>query len=295
MASYSLAETARILHISPARLRYWARTELVRTSARHEGPPAFAFRDLVRLRTVLGLLEGGVPLRRIRRSVARLRERMPELEEPLGALRSSPLAPGRLVVRLPDALAEPDGQLVLEFARERAGDPVRPLPCPAPPGEAEPPHTAMGWFELGCALDSDPATAAEAARAYRRALALEPDFADAHCNLGTVHYNLGERAEARSAYEAALALDPGHLEAHFNLGNLLEEDGRREGALRHYKCAIRTDPFFAEAHLNLALLYEKLQLTRSARAHWRRYLQIAPEGSWADVARDRLRPDRPET
>jgi hypothetical protein len=36
------------------------------------------------------------------------------------------------------------------------------------------------------------------------------------------------------------------------------------------------------------LLYEKLTLGRTARAHWRRYLQLAPQGPWSDVARSRL-------
>jgi tetratricopeptide (TPR) repeat protein len=289
MASYSLTETARILQISPARLRYWERTALLQPSARSGSEPAFGFRDLVSLRRVVALLGEGVPLARIRRSVARVRERMPELGEPLGALRPWRLAPGRMVLALADALVEPDGQLVLDFRRNDEPEPrVRELAFPPAPGAEESPRTALAWFERGCVLDEDPKTSEEAARAYRRALALEPDFADAHCNLGTLYYHRGAREEARFHYAAALRLDPRHLEANFNLGNLLQEEGRRESALRHYKRALETDPFFAEAHLNLALLYENLGLPRTARDHWRRYLQQAPEGSWSETARERL-------
>ena len=73
-----------------------------------------------------------------------------------------------------------------------------------------------------------------------------------------------------------------------NLANVLEEDDRNEGALRHYKDALRIDPLFADAQLNLALLYEKLGLPRTARARWRRYLQLEPRGAWADIARKHL-------
>jgi tetratricopeptide (TPR) repeat protein len=78
------------------------------------------------------------------------------------------------------------------------------------------------------------------------------------------------------------------VEANFNLGNLLEEAGQQEAALHRYKIVIRADPLFPDAQLNLALLYEKFELPRKAKEHWRRYLQLVPEGSWADVARQHL-------
>ena len=50
------------------------------------------------------------------------------------------------------------------------------------------------------------------------------------------------------------------------------------------------DPLCADTHVSLAFLYEKLELPRTARDHWRRYLQLDPGGSWADVARRHLGP-----
>jgi len=281
---YSLADAARILSISPRRLRYWERIRLVERSARKGEEPAFAFGDLVSLRTVVSLVDRGVPVRRIRRTVLRLRERAPEIGDPLRALRLWGESAPRVVVRHGEVWLEPDGQLVLDFEPEGEGR-VRSLADAAPePG----PQSPLAWFERGCELDADPGTSQEAVKAYRRAIALDPGFADAHCNLGTIFYNRGEREAAREAYEQALEAAPAHLEAHFNLANLLEEEGRREAALRHYKRTLEADPLFVDAHLNLALLYEKLGLPRRARAHWRRYLQILPGGNWADVARQRL-------
>jgi Tfp pilus assembly protein PilF len=69
---------------------------------------------------------------------------------------------------------------------------------------------------------------------------------------------------------------------------MLEEDEHNEAALQHYKRALAADPLYADAHVSLALLYEKLALRRMARDHWRRYLQLDPGGSWADVARRHL-------
>ena len=43
-----------------------------------------------------------------------------------------------------------------------------------------------------------------------------------------------------------------------------------------------------DLHINLALLCEKLDLAAKASEHWKRYLQLEPNGSWSEVARLRL-------
>jgi len=272
----------RILGITPSRLRNWERTAFVCPSAEVGSHPAFEFQDLLGMRAALALLARGVPMQRIRRTLDGVRRRMPELDRPLLRLRVLGDGSEAVVVAHEGVLLEPGGQLVLDF-RLPTEESVAALPGSAP--EAE---TALACFERGCAADSEPRRFGEAIAAYRRALELDPDFADAHCNLGTVFYNQGRHAESRDCFKRSLALAPDHLESHFNLGNVLEEEDRNEGALKHYKEATRIDPFFADARLNLALLYEKLGLRRTARVHWRRYLQLEPRGPWADVARKHL-------
>ncbi|MCP5066154.1 MAG: tetratricopeptide repeat protein [bacterium] len=270
--------------MSSERLRYWERTDLVSRSADADGRSAFAFEDLLQVRSLLSLVEEGVSVRRIRRSLAALQARLPELESPLRALRLSSAGSGRVAVRHDDALMEPDGQLVIDFESSLATD-SQPTPLER---EAEKAAGALAWFERGCELDSEPKRLREAIDAYRHAITLDPGFADAHCNLGTVYFNRGDREEARRWYETALERDASHLEAHFNLANLCEEEGRRESAVHHYKAALQADPFFPDGNLNLALLYEKLELRRMAREHWRRYLQQVPDGNWSEIARERL-------
>lgn len=282
---YSLSDTARILRVSPARLRSWSRTGFV--SVRAAEAESFAFDDLVRLRALVGLISQGVSVRRIRGTVAGLEKRLPELREPLSALRVWGGSARRVVARHGDALVQADGQLVLDFEAERAAPAIAELPAPASEA-ARAPRTAFAWFEQGCMLDAQAGKAAEALAAYRRAVELAPEFADAWCNLGTVHFHRGERPEARTCYERALAADPDHLEGNFNFANLLDDEGRRETALHHYKTAVRVDPSFADARLNLALLYDRMGLRRLGREQWRHYLQLVPTGSWADLARERV-------
>lgn len=290
MSAYTLGDVARICGVSRRRLRYWERTALVRASLEHEtapgsadSQPVFGFRELASVRTIIRLLDRGVPLRRIRRSVEAVRARLPELE-PLSALGVWE-GSERVVVLHQGVLMEPDGQLVLEFGRRLA--PVEDLVLPA---AIEVIDTARAgeWFERGCELDTDSSTYDEAVEAYRDAIGADPGFVDAHCNLGSVYFNQNRRAQARDSFERALALDPDHVESNLNLGAMLEDEGRDEQALRHYRTALATDPLFPDGHVSLALIYDKLGLPRTARRHWRSVLQLDPTGPWSDAARRRL-------
>jgi tetratricopeptide (TPR) repeat protein len=268
-------------------LREFERMDLVRPASGDGAEAAFDFRDLASLRALVGLLRRGVSMRRIRRSIERVKAHWPDLERPMVALQLEEGEKQRLIVRHAGARLDPNGQLLLDFSTVSTPPPqVAELPR----GEDEP-TTAMEWFERGCGLDAERPRLGEAIEAYQRAIALDPTLADAHCNLGTAYYNGGERELASAAYQGALRCDPGHREANFNLANLLEEAGRREAAIHHYKRTLAADPCFADAHLNLALLYEKLSVQRRAHEHWRRYLQLAPDGGWAEVARRRLEGD----
>ena len=292
VATYSVCDAARILKVSPRRLRYWARTELVSPTSVPGVDLGFEFRDLVGARSVIALLDQGVPLRRIRQSIERLRTRVPDLDDPLRALRVWSDGSERMVVRHAGVLIEPEGQLVLDFGAgspepgevasfDRAGE-----------DESSPAQVdAADCFELACRLDSDPSTYPDAIAAYERAIELDPHFADAHCNLGAVLYNQGRRGAARRSFERCLSLEPGHVESHFNLANLLEEDGCDDMALRHYRDALEANPFYADLHVNMGLLCEKMNLPGTAQKHWRRYLQLDPDGSGGDLARQRLESD----
>ena len=287
MTAYTLGDVARICGVSRRRLRYWKRAALVEPlrplgTGRRGDQTAFDFRGLVSVRTIAELVDRGLPLRRIRQSVAAVRARIPECEA-LPSVRAWDDC-GRVVVRHDGVLMEPDGQLVLEWspdagveslAANRSGERARQI--------------ALFWFERGCGLDGDSETWEQAAEAYRHAVHADPSFADAHCNLGSVYFNQGRRALARECFERAVGLRPGHVEANLNLGTLSEEDGADEAALRHYRAALGADPLFADTHVSLALVYEKLELPRTARSHWRRYLMLDAKGAWSELARRRLR------
>jgi len=270
---------------------------LIEPNVDRDSRPTYDFADLVSVRSVLGLLNHGVSLSRIRRSVDGVRKIMPDVASPLNELRLWAEGSDRVVVRHAGALIEPNGQTVIDFSGDVAqtlddsvlaqisqGDPE--VDASADP---DPMRSGAGeWFERGCKLDSDQATYADAIEAYLRAIEIDPLYADAHCNLGSLYYNRNRRGTACACFERALQIDPSHVEANLNFAIALEDQGQDESALHHYKRALASDPLYADTHVSLALLYEKLSQNRKARSHWLRYVRLEPKGAWSDVARSRL-------
>ena len=89
---------------------------------------------------------------------------------------------------------------------------------------------------------------------FRAALAATPDYPDALNNLGYALLLTGHDAEARTLYEKALALQPDFPEALNNLGLLLGRAGDMVRAERYFREALNRRPDYGEAATNLALV-----------------------------------------
>ena len=66
---YTVAEVARLFGFKPSQLLYWHRSGVLGPSARLSGRNYYTFRDLEGVRAAKGLLEQGVQLRQVRKSV----------------------------------------------------------------------------------------------------------------------------------------------------------------------------------------------------------------------------------
>jgi DNA-binding transcriptional MerR regulator len=81
---YRVGDVAKIIGISRRQLQYWDETDLVRPGARTPGGHArYAFEDLVALKTAKRLIDAGVSVQRIRKSIRALREILPAVDRPL--------------------------------------------------------------------------------------------------------------------------------------------------------------------------------------------------------------------
>jgi DNA-binding transcriptional MerR regulator len=226
---HSTADVARILDLPEARLRYWAQTGLVGPSVRRGGRFFYTFVDLVAVRTVKELTAAGLSVQQIRKHLDALRAALPDA--PLAALRV--LSDGeRLIVVADDGSPfEPlSGQLVLSFTvTAGAAEP------PADPEPPPPPLSALGCFRAALERPRD------AERLLRRAVTIDPRFAEAWSNLGAILDRRGDRSGALDAFERAVALDPFLSEARANLAELLDELGDRATAAAHRaRCYVMT-------------------------------------------------------
>nr|XP_037289959.1 protein O-mannosyl-transferase TMTC1-like [Rhipicephalus microplus] len=100
---------------------------------------------------------------------------------------------------------------------------------------------------------------------YRLAIALWPNHASAHNNLGTV---LTSAEESEQHFRYALNVNANHPGAHFNLANIYSKQGQKDVARALLERAVELDPDFCEAYSSLAaLMAEKGDLAEAERLH----------------------------
>jgi tetratricopeptide (TPR) repeat protein len=249
----------RCKHVRDDHLRYFQKWGLIRPVGR--GDARFSLADVALVRQVDEALGGGADVRTVLRQLQ----------------------------------ASRDGQLALDFRieaqpakvlriRQREVSPASALPQTEP---REPEPTAHQYFVAASAIDDGSLeNGARAAAGYRRALELDPYLVPALINLANIHYADDHIPEAQALYERAIAIDGEVFEAHFNLGNIFHDLARYREAQACYREALRLNPQYADAHFYLAVTLEKGGLSHDARAHWRAYQQLAPQGEWVDLARE---------
>jgi tetratricopeptide (TPR) repeat protein len=144
-------------------------------------------------------------------------------------------------------------------------------------------HPADFWihFVLGNSLHDprhpDPATLDEALGCYWAAVALRPDSAPAHYNLGLALKAKGRLDEAIAEHRKAIDLDDRFALAHSNLGNALWAKGLLDEAIAEYRKAIDLDDRFALAHYNLGNALQAKGRLGEAIAEYYKAIEIDPK------------------
>jgi adenylate cyclase len=119
-----------------------------------------------------------------------------------------------------------------------------------------------------------------------KALALDPDLADAHAARGHALSNSGRAVEAEEAFEKALALEPNNFEANYLYARLCIKQGQRERAAELLIRALEVQPGDSQSafllnnvlrglgHMEEAEKYGRLGLKRAEEQ-----LRLHPESS----------------
>jgi len=116
----------------------------------------------------------------------------------------------------------------------------------------------------------------DAADLIGRAVALKPEFAEAHNDLGVVLGAQGRFSEAIACFEHAASLNPNYTEARLNLANALQTLGRLDQAAATYEQVLAIDPKLGIAHYNLAATRKQQGSIEQAVAHYRRAVALMP-------------------
>ena len=251
----------RYSHVREDHLRYMQKWGLIRPAQGENHESFFTFADAAVIRQADEALSGGAKFRTV----------------------------------LKQLLSSRDGQLAFDFRLDAQHAKVLQLKRREPPPmaallESTPivdESTADQYFRAASILDDgSPDNFDEAAANYRRALEIDPYLVPALINLANIHYSRDEIAEAQALYERAIALEPDVFEAHFNLGNIFHDLARYREAQGCYRDALKLNQTYADAHFYLAVTLEKNGQSQDARAHWKAYQQLAPNGEWVELARE---------
>ena len=109
-------------------------------------------------------------------------------------------------------------------------------------------HTRLGneWVERG---NYDSAIAE-----FRKAVHLNPDWAENHLNLGRALFTVGRFPEAQQAFAMALRQTPNEWRGHVLMGITLARQNNMEGGLKELEIAAQLSPTTAEVHYNIAVI-----------------------------------------
>jgi tetratricopeptide (TPR) repeat protein len=116
----------------------------------------------------------------------------------------------------------------------------------------------------------------EAVARYEQAVALNPNYIEAHGNLGAALNKLERYEEAIAHFERALELNPNLAEAHNDIGNALVALERHEAAVERYRRALAIRPGFGQAHNHLGNVLALLDRHSEAIPHFRAALALDP-------------------
>lgn len=139
-----------------------------------------------------------------------------------------------------------------------------------------PPPQALEYYDRGVILHEQ-GNLSEAEAAYRSALALHRNFAEARTNLGNVLKDQEKWQPAINEYRAALKIYPNHPIILNNLGDTLRHVGKTDQAIKTLKQVIQLAPEFPDPYNNLGIALCGLERYTDAVKAYERAIELDPD------------------
>ncbi len=112
---------------------------------------------------------------------------------------------------------------------------------------------------------------------HLQVLDIAPRQAQAHINLISLYWRLGQREKAIEHYEKALKINENLPDCHYNYGVMMFNLQRFDEAKRAFEKAVEINPFYAKAHHNLGVMLEAEGKLDEAAAEYRLAIENQPE------------------
>ncbi|HEX5472811.1 MAG TPA: tetratricopeptide repeat protein [Lacipirellulaceae bacterium] len=296
---YTAAMLAKLVRVPVTAIRQWHRRGALRATRKVRRLAYFDFEEVRVARKLAQLLHAGCSLSTVNRKLASLSRMLADSPRPL-ADPAVVVEGRRLYIRRDEGLAEPSGQLLIDFdiARTDATDEPGPVAIPFVPQDAlrqvvrdqagsGHPQSAEELRALAAELEES-GQLQQAADVYRAILFTNESAADDHFALAELLYLGGDLSAARERYYVSIELDEDFVEARSNLGCVLAEQGDVALAESAFRGALEYHPDYADAHYHLARLLDRTNRSAEASRHWQLFMNLAPASPWADEARERL-------
>ncbi len=140
---------------------------------------------------------------------------------------------------------------------------------------------AVGWeSSIACTnlgkIAADEKRYDEARTYLKRALELDPEYANAINDLGTLAVNQKHYDEAETYLKRALELDSKNVEALYNLGLVAKDENRYEDAKAYLNKALNLDPGYFKAFNNLGVIAMEQGHNDEATGYLKKALELKP-------------------
>ena len=116
------------------------------------------------------------------------------------------------------------------------------------------PYYADAYLNIGAA-QKEKGYLEDAIESYNQALKIKPDYAEAYSNISVILQDIGNFEAAITSCKQAIKLKPGYADAYYNMGIALQAKGDLETALESYKHALSFEPEYTEAYNNIGNVF----------------------------------------
>jgi tetratricopeptide (TPR) repeat protein len=128
----------------------------------------------------------------------------------------------------------------------------------------------------------------KAMESYKKAIEINPNFAEAYLGVGAVYFAIGQINEAIKSFKKAIEINPSHMAAYFNLAAIYKYNGQIDEAIASYEKTVEINPGFVSTYVCLGDLYlEKGDRAKAIKAY-KKVIELDPESELAIYAKDAI-------